>query len=251
MTSPFYGFNQEIKRSIGVGQQVPVPPMTTAAPPIQAAETQEPKHVVERDMHRHFGRADEHHVGLRHRKQSQDPLHGEEDKLYDELKNLRDKASKGECTLMEQARLREVQGALTAIQHQRQSDAQKVLGHEINETYGSDNPDQDTQQQVTPVKPVEAVEPQPRPVMSNYHPSFPPQGQRPPTDPKEEPKAPENPKVGKQVHPGKPFRMPEQKAIPTKLDNEANETGAPAPMPNAGAVDPGKAPRVPRPVQIS
>lgn len=77
-------------------------------------------------MHAHAGHVEPHPVALRHRKGSADPLHGEEDKLVDEYKDLYEKAGKGMCTGLELMRLREIRGQLKEIQGKRAGEAEAI-----------------------------------------------------------------------------------------------------------------------------
>ena len=127
------------KRYIRVGDSVVVKHMAGAMggqgpaprPDIEATYTQDPIEVVEAGhalTHRHFGHPDEHPVAMRHRKGSADPLHGEEDKLVDEYKDLYDKARRGECTPAELGRVRDIRGRLSEINAAREGEARRVLG---------------------------------------------------------------------------------------------------------------------------
>lgn len=82
--------------------------------------------------HRHFGHPQEHPVALRHRKKSADPLHGEEDSLVDEWKDIREKATRGECSPQEMSRMRQVKGRIDEIQSTREGDARRIVGDELN-----------------------------------------------------------------------------------------------------------------------
>ncbi len=78
--------------------------------------------------HRHFGHAQDHHIALRHRKTSADPLHGQEDKLVDEYRDLFEQARKGELAAAGMTRLRAVEGQLREIAATREAEAQGVAG---------------------------------------------------------------------------------------------------------------------------
>ena len=120
---------------MSVGTQMPIP----ASPVVETSYTQEPIDVVERRAdrkvltHRHFGHPEEHPVTLRHRKASIDPLHGEEDKIIDEYKDLYDKARRGECNSLEMRRIQEIRGRLQEIQASRETDARRILGRDMVE----------------------------------------------------------------------------------------------------------------------
>lgn len=89
--------------------------------------------IMPRLTHRHYGHLEDHPIALRHRKNSLDPLHGEEDKLVDEFKELFDKAKKGECNPVEMGRLQSIQGRLSEIQASRQEDARRLLAEEFED----------------------------------------------------------------------------------------------------------------------
>lgn len=216
------------------------------------------------DTHRHYGHPDDHPVGLRHRKASQDPLHGQEDKLYDELKELRDGAGRGELSPMQMTRLREVQGQLQAIQHQRMQEAQQLA-----------SPASQVDNDVAPSAPMTggAGTPATSAVMNNGyagHPAKPATPAEPikPFSPAREPVAREQPRGQYLHHPetadrppspvtryspgGDTFKLPEQKALtPEELTKEANEMGAPATVPTAVHHDPAAHhPKPPKPISL-
>lgn len=113
-----------------LGEQAPIEEI--APETLETSYTQDPIEVVEVKgdtvMHRHFGHPHEHPIAMRHRKSSSDPLHGEEDKLVDEYKDLWDRAKKGECSPNEIKRIKEIQGRLSEINSTRQEDAKRILG---------------------------------------------------------------------------------------------------------------------------
>jgi hypothetical protein len=123
------------KQGMSVGTQAPLGPV----PAVEASYTQRPVHVAETGpdrkvlTHRHFGHPEEHPVTLRHRKASADPMHGEEDKIIDEYKDLYDKARKGECNPPEMRRIQELRGRLQEIQATRETDARRILGDDMLE----------------------------------------------------------------------------------------------------------------------
>lgn len=125
--------------SMSVGTQMPI----QAPPTMEASYTQDPVDVAESDpsrkvlTHRHFGHPEEHPVTLRHRKASVDPMHGEEDKVIDEYKDLYDKARRGECNPVEMKRVHQLRGRLQEIQASRESDARRILGGDLLEAAAS------------------------------------------------------------------------------------------------------------------
>lgn len=82
--------------------------------------------------HKHWGHPQEHPISLRHRKQSADPLHGEEDKLVDEYKELWEKATRGDCSSNDMIRMRDVKGRLDEIQSSRETDARRIIGNQLD-----------------------------------------------------------------------------------------------------------------------
>lgn len=252
------------KGTLSLGTQQPTPPVdpTAAAPHetnLQAAETQAPRETVDAETHRHYGHPEDHPVGLRHRKASQDPLHKEEDGLYDQFKELRDKANRGECSPAELIGLREVQGKLASIQHERKRTAQALLqphsgmagATQANMAVAAPaaKPADAAKpiEPLTPAQPAQARE-QPRGEYDKM-----PQGSADETvAPPSVPKIAEQPSPGR--HAQKAFTV--QKALSPdelreRLAKEANETSAPGQNPNPGGVDPAKTlARPPQPIPV-
>lgn len=102
------------------------------APIYNDAVTEEPKHEEIRQLtHQHIGAPDAHPIAMRHRKGSADAAHGEEDKLVDEYMVLYDKAGKGACTSQEMGRIQEIKASLGGINQQRQNEAARILGRQV------------------------------------------------------------------------------------------------------------------------